>query len=353
MIKKNADIDSAKTKRFQSSLFDTVKVKVRIRHENLYLLRQQHPKRIFHNDGQYKVRGKHKGTFAIIGNADGGEALYIEGSMPRFLTGQNLVGHEDLMAGAIEMIGAVLRRARISPTAEEQQAYRAGDFELLRVDYANHLWCGSARRAQYFMAALRRHTVARSQDYTAYKKETLYWRQHSSRQTLKAYDKGRQIAKKPMGPRVYATAALTKRAAGLIRFELTLRADELKRLGLRDPSAWTAEVARRMLDEKVREVLPTEGRVPNEVLFGKLSRGLRQRLELWLRGGTNAFTDYPGSFAKSKKEVMEKTGIDIMSVATPAQQARAFCTLREMFDEGWGYQCWKKKWEKMKRGKKE
>lgn len=50
-----------------------------------------------------------------------------------------------------------------------------------------------------------------------------------------------------------------------------------------------------MLNEKVAEVMFTEGLVPDEALIGELPRSLRQRLELWLRGGANAFDDYPGS----------------------------------------------------------
>ena len=89
-MKKNVD-SATQQKKFLSSLFDTVKVKVRVRHENLYLLKQEKASKIIYADRQYRVRGRFKGTFAIIASADKGESLYIEASIPKFLTGQNIV----------------------------------------------------------------------------------------------------------------------------------------------------------------------------------------------------------------------------------------------------------------------
>ena len=73
-------------------------------------------------------------------------------------------------------------------------------------------------------------------------------------------------------------------------------------------------------------------------------------MELWLRGGLDAFSRYPGAFAANKREVLEKTGIDITSVRTAQEQAKEFSAVHELFKEGWKYHSWEEKWEKMKEG---
>lgn len=137
-----------------------------------------------------------------------------------------MVETEDLKQSSIELIDQVLRRMRLTPTPAERRAYRAGDFEYLRVDYANHVWCADQRRAQAFITALRQQAAGSALDYSAYRDKTVYWRQHSSRSSLKAYVKGVQIRGRPLDPRVKWAKFLALNAERMVRIEVTLRADE-------------------------------------------------------------------------------------------------------------------------------
>jgi hypothetical protein len=336
-----------------SSHFDTAKVKILVAHEDLYLHRQQYPKRVQFTDRQYRVKGRFKKTFAIIGSAERNVALTIEASIPKFLTGQNVLGHEDLVAGAIELVEAVLARAKIDMTAKERDRIRAGNFELLRVDYANPLACGDPATAQVFMHALRKRTVAKTWAFAAYRDQTLYWGQESSRSTLKAYAKGRELTKHPMQDDVRGRKKLTEWAQDKIRFELTLRSEELRRLELRSPSAWSAAIARELLVARVEKVLPLKGKVVDLDAIKELRKSLQQRLELFLRGATDAFDRYPGARAHDKKEVLEVTGIDIDSVLAPEKQAEYFMTLRKIFQKGWGFKSNEKTFQRLKEGRGE
>lgn len=78
---KNAE-STSEQKRFYSSLFDTVKVKVRVRHGSLFELRKQHPRRILWKARHYSVRGRFRGCYAIVASAESGEVLHIEASIP-------------------------------------------------------------------------------------------------------------------------------------------------------------------------------------------------------------------------------------------------------------------------------
>lgn len=336
-----------------SSLFDTIKVKVQVAHDDLYLLRKRYAKRIQFTDRQYRVKGKFKKTFAILGSADHKKALTIEASIPKFLTGQNVLGHENLLKGAIELIEAVLCRAKIGLTPAERDRVRRGEFELLRVDYANHLACGETALANVFMRALRERSAAKTWAFSSYLAETLYWGQKSSRSTLKAYIKGLELEKHPIRADVMGRKKLTDWAQDKVRFEVTFRSEELRRLNLRSPSAWSAELARQVLMQKVEKVLPLEGKVLDLKAIKKLKKSVQQRLELFLRGATDAFDRYPGAYDGNKKDVLAVTGIDIDSVASPEMQAEYFVTLQDHFRKGWGFKSHEKTFNKLKSGMKD
>jgi len=337
---------------FLSSLIDTVKVRVQVVHPPLFELKTEHPDTVRYVGKKYKVRSKFPGVHALIHSELGGNTILIEASIPKFLTGQNLVGRENLKASAIELIDAVLERAHITPTSAERARYRSGTFELLRVDYAAHVDCATQSLANTMMIRLRKQMASKAIDFSAFFHETVYWGQLSRRRTLKAYLKGRELRKHPLSEHVLHAQRLMRKANSLVRFEFTLRAEELKRLDLRTPDKWSGEVARGILNDMLHRVLPLNGKLPNIDGIQDLSRSLQDRLELWLRDCPDAFTRYPGSYSESRKKVLEATGIDVQSTLTPEQQKKCFTTVRQAFENGFGFRSWHGAWEKLKSGSK-
>lgn len=343
-------ISQDKTRKFLSSLFDTVKLRVFVEHRDLYEVRQMYPKRLNYRDGQYSLKGRF-GTPARLASRKGQGALYVEASIPKFLTGQNLIGTENIHQGAIELIDEVLARLRIQPSRAETDRYRSGDFDLMRVDYASHLWCGSQAGVDAVMHALRLRTVAKTWEFSQYRNESLYWSPHSRRSTLKAYDKLKELAVRPMPTIVRHREILMQKAVGLVRFELTLRAKELQRLGLNRAEAWTVDRARDLLEKRVKAVLPLDGSVICLPGIEYLGDRTRTRLELFLRGQSDAFSRYPRARRDDRREILLHTGIDIDSVLTPDQQRACMETIQEAFRQGWGYYSWERKWPNMRKGK--
>lgn len=341
-------------KPFRSSLFDTIKVKVFLRHEPLQVLARRAEGAVVFTGKKYKVRGRFAKARATLFSDYACETLMIEASPSKYLTGQNIVGLEDLKALAVEMIDDVLLRARIPATTEERQRYQAGDFELLRVDYAAHVDCGTSEAAAAYLMAIRAAAAGSGACYSAYQDETVYWGQNSRRRTLCVYRKGRELAKRPLGSQVYGARHLTKRAQALVRFELTLRAGELGRLGLRRPDAWSVDRARALLQEAVTRALPADRKVPSVSGISSLPRTLQDRLELWLRGSVDAFSRYSDSaLRESRRVILMHTGIDIRSTLTLQDQARLFVTIKDLTDVGGGYKSWESKWKKLRKGKGE
>lgn len=339
--------------RFHSTLFDTVKVKIELEHEPLYLLVKKFPKRVRYYKGQHRVYGKFKKTYALIASAKGHKHLFIEASIPKFLSGQNIVGTMELKAASIEFILAVLKRGKFTPKPDELKKIKEGQFQLMRVDIANHLPCRNEKVAAAIMWALRMMHAAKDQPFSAYSHETLYWRQRSSKASLKAYRKRLQLQVKKyrLQDDVRYRKALLKRAEGAVRFELTLRSDELKRRRLKDPNAWTPEIAQQLLEKQVAGVLPLKGSVVDVKGMRNLSKTQRDRLELFLRGKSDAFSSWPGAFAKDRREVLKHTGIDVKSVLTPMKQAACMRTLQQEFDDGWDFQAREKLFKKLKQGR--
>ncbi len=287
---------------FLSSLFDTVKVRIQLSHEPLYEIVAK--KNFLQYTGKkYQVRSRF-GTFAIVASEKNRTSLTIEGSIPKFLTGQNLIGTEDLLTGTVELIDLVLLRAGILAAEAEKKRYREGTFQLLRVDYAKHVNCGTPKKARVFMTALRATVASTAYEYSAFNNETVYWGLFSNRRTLRAYNKGLEMEKHALGDKVYAATKLTREAQSMVRFELALRAEELARLNLRRASDWKVEVARELLEDFVKRLLPLDHKIPDVTGMDLLSPTLRDRLELWLRGCTDAFSRYPGSLSQARREVL-------------------------------------------------
>jgi II/X family phage/plasmid replication protein len=130
---------------------------------------------------------------------------------------------------------------------------------------------------------MRKVMATKAPEFSAYGHETVYWGQHSRRRTLKAYMKGRELEKHPMPDEVFRRAKLTRIAKRLVRLEFSLRAEELKRLNLRDVNNWSAEVAQAILKGMIKRVVDLKGKVPDLTAMSGLSRLYQDRLELLLR----------------------------------------------------------------------
>ena len=125
-----------------SSLIDTIRIRVAIDHQQ-WVVEQTR----LHNAGtinpitkacsgpfrRFTIPGAHGSTATVWSKANATE-LHIEASLPRFLTGQNVFGSEDLRATAYLLVRAVCKYLGIEPSAAEKQAVREGRIRLARVD---------------------------------------------------------------------------------------------------------------------------------------------------------------------------------------------------------------------------
>lgn len=339
---------SEQSEAFKSSLIDTVRIALGVSHDDLAEIAVNNTNVSRGRGYVYKVTSPRFGTSAqVISRRDRTE-LIIEASLGMFLTGQNVVGREELVEDCAALILAVLNLAEIPVSAAKQKAIENGKFRLLRVDYAMHCDCGSSERADALMTSLRRLLVSSNRDFSCYGDETLYLGQHSRRKTLRIYRKDIELEQRPLSSRVYRRDKWVAKVAGVVRFELTLRAPELKRLGLDVPGAWNSADARRRMRAMVQGVSRVDGVVPNMDRRDALDGKTRLKFDAWCSGVSDAFSrDRRKTYQASRLKVQRATGIDVMNPLPASVQRRCFLSVRKLFRSGLGFKQWPVTWSKM------
>lgn len=337
-------------KPFFSFLIDTVRVRVAVQHLPLAELTAGNPN-VKRHGFKYIVTCPATGASAQVVSKKDGTVLFIEFSIPKFLTGQNIAGHLDVAGGCLAGIKKALKLLGIRPTSSERKAIISGDFCLTRVDVTAHVDCRTRENADALMLALRGLLISHGQDVSMYRTDTLYIGQHSCRRTLKIYHKGRELEQKgrSIPPYVYGHRFLTRKAQSLIRLELTLRGKELARLGLTSPLAWNATIAQNLMTPWVQVLQRAEGTIPHVDSIGKLSAVMQAKLNAWLLGDVSAFSRdvTHDTYREGRNRVLKATGINVDTPLSPEEQARCLTTMRSLFQRGFGYRTHEHKWNSL------
>jgi II/X family phage/plasmid replication protein len=319
-----------------------------IRHAPLAHIMDRNP--LLSRDGfKFYVRSPFTQAVAQVFSFNQGTKLVFEFSLPKFLTGQNLVGIEDMHRGCLQGIKGICKLMGIRPSAIERTTIDRGLYRLTRVDLVKHVDCGTADRAAAMMFAIRNHLVSKAKDIAFYDNNTFYIGQHSKRRSLKIYRKDVELHVRPMPENVYGRDALMRKSVGLVRTELTLRREELTERGLDNPLAWTPEKAHSLLDAWDDRLRLTDGKVPDVAAVNELTPVLQQKFRAWILGDAIAFTRgvTQETYRESRRRILDQTGVDVANHMTPEEQRKATLTIREMFDAGSGYRSYEEKWDKM------
>ncbi len=333
---------------FFSSLIDTVAVQIDLAHKNLLKIAQKNPNITWKGSYQFLVNSPLSSKIkARVFSREKGTQLFIEASTPKFLTGQNIVGVEELFASCLQMIFSVLEQMGIEPTDAERRKLEQGKFQMTRVDYATHCDCAMPGRATAVMAAIRSLVYAKAKDASSYGNETVYVNQHSTRWTLRIYRKDLEIQKRGRGllPCVYGREYLQNKVQNAVRMELVLRSPELKRLGLDDPLAWSVEGARQRMKKWIDRFANASGVMPGTDYMSLLTNTQQLKLRAWLQGDLTAFTGSPTTFDSTRKLILEIAGIDIRGEPDVELQRRATMTIRDVFKQGIGFKSYDSKWD--------
>jgi len=338
---------------FMSSLIDTVALVIDLRHKPL--------KKLAENNALVKQKGNFelqvlstvsKKIKARVMSRENRDKLYIEASVSKYLTGQNIVGREELLDQCIALIDDVLPKMGLVPTPAERAAINAGNFEMKRIDFAMHCDCGTPDRAVALMTALRSLMFAKAKNASAYGIETVYVNQHSPYWTLRCYRKDLEILKssRALPLNVYGRDYLMGKVQNCVRLELVLRARELARLGLNDPSAWSVDDAHKRMQKWINRLTDVEGVCPSVDRIKDLPAGMQTKLLGWLAGDLATFARSPSTERLAHKKILAVTGINIRGEPSVERQRSATLCIRDVFQQGIGFKDHGHKWERLLKG---
>lgn len=158
---------------------------------------------------------------------DSRQGVWVSGCPAKWFQGHNVFGSNDLPGLALEMLHRLCKIKGMEPSEEDIADWNAGHIRLSRVDVTESFDFGSLPRARMVVRSLSRTAHLRHRGAGVFKGETLYFGPKSQRWSLKVYSKGNELEARPL-PLDLRESSLPAAAAGLVRFEFTLRGKYLK-----------------------------------------------------------------------------------------------------------------------------
>jgi len=315
--------------------FDTVKVVYRCKHKpfgtSVEYGRGTDKERLSHKS--VSVKGRFKGCRLNVVSARKGELLIVEGSFPRFLQGHNVLGSDDLLRMTYRVFKNVTKILGIKPSNTEIKAVKRGAVEVERLDFTRIALLESAAEVIAALTALRLELPFRTHAFSCYGVETIYVQQRSRKWTLKFYNKAAHLREYPLPKDLPLREKLLELTEKLLRIELTLRQDELRRVGIVNVADVKVGRIDRIFLQRLRDL--NLRRV--DVLFteppGDLSVAAKLVREIYLRGGVMPTYVPPSTASYYSRLLKQRIGLDMRTPKEHADAAEKLIDLREVLSE--------------------
>ncbi len=264
------------------------------------------------------VEGSYSDKITIRTLTPGEDGLiYFSGNPNKFLQGHNLFGSADLLQIMTDTLEQVFAKLNITPTEQNWQAIRNGQYSISRIDLNVSSEMASLPDVLARIRTIAHTSRSRHKSSGILKGDTLYFGKNSRRWSMKAYAKGQEIFVKghELPYNLPDRDALIAEAQNKLRWELVLRGQELTKLGLANAHAFvTADLYALFENYKARIVMPEN--IPlNAALTRTLPHSLRATYALWKEGEDLRKSYSKNTFYKHRRGLLAH-GIDI-SVASP------------------------------------
>ncbi len=263
------------------------------------------------------------GSFTIkIFLSDG--YMEMELSPAKHLQGHNVFGTNrlgNLLSGVMKLIYA---HFDVPYSRVVRAVYKNKGFTILRIDLTASFDVGSQAKVINTMNLLRQHLLILGHDVVVHVTpegiETVYVGKSSSRSSVKFYNKYLELLDKNKGNGKAATAIkalpyyadVLSYAEKVVRFEYTIRAQELKDQGRKSSLAWDVSMVRELLEKKLGKLgLSAQliAELPAEVV-SDLNEVKRNKYVRWVEGDKLRKTLHPATFTRDRKFFLTH-GLDI------------------------------------------
>ncbi len=261
--------------------------------------------------------------------------FWIETSIPKLLQGHNVFGSNRLQYLCLAVANLIYQQLGLRFTRREQFQIEENLIRLGRVDTTCSFRMASPAEVPTTVEACWEHLRAEGRDWSAYGNddfESAYNQQCSTRITEKFYAKHAELMVKRHGiPACVAQRELIlEYAKYLVRFEVTWRARELRRLGLEYADQWTHQIVRQMIMERL-DRLNLQGAIRERLApkhLDNLNKGEQVFYDIWAQG-SNLRPHRHYSPLKRARQALLKHGVDLFR----HQQASSDIALNELLIE--------------------
>lgn len=262
------------------------------------------------------LRGSHDARFSIR-TVERGKAE-IAGNPAKFLQGHNLFGSNDVRGLLFDVLEAVTTAVGIEPSAEDRTAWLRGDIRLSRLDLTSMYELPTFSDVGSWLQAAGKTASVKWRGRGHYQDGTLYFGKvakgkRSSPWQMKLYHKGAEVL--VPGHKLAETLGERERliewASDKLRIEVTLRTQELQRLGLLYVRDWDEERVGRTYEAYLSKLDIGEQQMVDVEVEESLKPSLRAAYALW-KTGCDMRSVFPRrTFYHYRKQIMAVTGADI------------------------------------------
>lgn len=274
------------------------------------------------NRKYYAVPVKRNNTCIQVVSIDK-DHIRIIGNPAKFIQGQNVFGTDNLNTLTSKVARLIAKELGVTPTRENKQSWRKGDFDVHRIDITNNFefpsqasvceWMDKA----FMVVQSGKQAINADRSSSSAHVETIYVGKNSFFISLKFYNKYREMVAKSdktskFGQPSPMILQLLDEAKPLLRCEIRLHKRYLNRYGLTRASSLTPEVIREhffiKLDRTslgISEILPVQA-------IEELTKNERLAYECWVRGGEVQKLVSKSTFERLRNRVLElESGLDI------------------------------------------
>ncbi len=249
-----------------------------------------------------------------------GEQLQVHGSPYACLYGQNVFTSSDLKKGIIYALKKVCTEFGIKPTKDQKRAWLAGDIDLNRVDLAVNFRFASEEECMAMLRQIRRQLQEQGGS-TKTNGSTVYWIPRDGKEySIAFYAKGPQMRRLKRFNKLPGKDKFLEECSFILRVEVRLRAEALRKLNLEKVHMWNEDSAQRAFAvymRRLRLLSVTSGPVTAKELDDLPHRRLRPVLALH-KAGCALDQVYSRSSLQRHRADFRKLGIDLRCPNQPA-----------------------------------
>ena len=182
------------------------------------------------------------------------QTLCIEASLPKLVQGHNVFGSNRLEFLCLNVIKLIYNQLGLSLCSRERSIIRKHRIKIGRLDITCSFRLNSPEEVRGAIEEIFHQLRAKGLDWAAYGCDdylTIYNQKGSKRISDKFYAKYNELLRNKIPEKVVERSRILKFALSLLRYELTYRAPELRRLNLEYADQWKPDMVRQLIMKRI------------------------------------------------------------------------------------------------------